>query len=67
MFPDSEIAKNFQMSKYKAGYFINFGLGQYYRDKAIDTVASANLLVIQFDESLNKVAQKCQMDLHIRN
>ena len=66
MFPDSEIAKNLKMSKDKTGYFITFGLGEHYRKKAIDTADSTSLLVVQFDESLNKVSQKCQMDLHIR-
>ena len=44
LFPDIEIVKNFQLSKDKTGYFFTFGLGEYYREKAIDTVVSAGLL-----------------------
>ena len=66
MFPDSEIARGYKMSKDKIGYVLTYGLGQYYQEKATDTVLSAELFVAMFDESLNKVSPKCQMDLHIR-
>lgn len=66
MFPDSEIARGYKMSKDKIGYMLTYGLGEYYSEKATDTVLSADQFVVMFDESLNKVSAKCQMDLHVR-
>ena len=66
MFPDSEIAKGFKMSNDKAAYIINHGLGPYYERNINDIMCNSEFLVAQFDESLNKVSQRGQMDLHVR-
>ena len=66
MFPDSEIAKGFKMAKDKVSYIIIFGLGEYYKERAKDIICKADQFVLQFDELLSKVAQRCQMDVHAR-
>ena len=66
MFPDSEIAKGFRMCSDKAAYVINHGLGPYFERKIKKIMNESEFLVAQFDESLNKVSQRGQMDLHIR-
>ena len=55
MFSNNEIAKSFKPSKSKCGYFINFGLARYFKDLL---VKAANIFVLSFDESLNKVLQE---------
>ena len=65
-FPDSEVAKNLQLGSNKASYIITHGLGEYYKRQINNTIGSSELLVAQFDESLNKVSQRGQMDLHVR-
>ena len=56
MFPDSKIAKSFQMRPNQIGSSIRHGVGPYFK----------GFLVVSFDESLNKKTQTCQMDLLIR-
>ncbi|XP_023218139.1 uncharacterized protein LOC111620448 [Centruroides sculpturatus] len=66
MFPDSAIAMQFQLGPDKASYIINYGLAHYFREKLINAVTSCDNITISFDESLNKVAQRTQMDLVIK-
>lgn len=66
MFPDSSIAEQFQMGKDKVSYIIHYGLSHYFHRELHDTLQNCNDLTICFDESLNKVAQKGQMDLVVR-
>ena len=66
MFSDSEIAKSFKLSKTKCGYFINFGLACYCKDLLVKEVKAANIFVVSFDESLNKVLQEEQIDVQFR-
>ena len=66
MFSDSEIAKSFKLSKTKCGYFINFGLAPYFKDLLVKEIKAANIFVVPFDESLNKVLQEEQMDVQVR-
>ena len=65
-FYDSEIVDNFTLSPSKAAYVISFGLAHYYKRKLDDIMMKSEFLCAQFDESLNKISQKGQMDLHIR-
>ncbi|XP_067143074.1 uncharacterized protein [Centruroides vittatus] len=67
MFPDSSIATQFQLGPDKASYIINYGLAHYFREKLIDGVTSCDNITISFDKSLNKVAQRTQMDLVIKH
>ncbi|XP_023209542.1 uncharacterized protein LOC111612544 [Centruroides sculpturatus] len=66
MFPDSPIATQFQLGPDKASYIINYGIAHYFREKLINAVTSCNNITISFDKSLNKVAQRTQMDLVIK-
>ena len=65
-FPDSDIANGFKMESDKAAYTITYGLAPYFRRLNDRIVANCEFLVAQFDESLNKVSQRGQMDMHIR-
>jgi len=66
MFPDSDIAKKFQLSSTKIAYIIRFGLAPYFHSKLLSEVKKCDHFVLAFDESLNKVTQHGQMDIHIR-
>lgn len=66
MFPDSMIAKKFQMQKDKMSYVVHYGLGPYFQEELANKIRNSDFFAISFDESLNKVAQKCQMDLIVR-
>lgn len=66
MFPDSNVAKSFQLSKTKCGYLINYGLAPYFRELLNKLVMSSPFFTISYDESMNKVLQKEQMDLQVR-
>ena len=66
MFYDSEIAKKFKMHKDKLSYVITYGLGPYIQKELAYVVKSCKFFAISFDESLNKIAQKEQMDLVVR-
>lgn len=66
MFPDSEIAKKFQLGSTKMAYLTRFGLAPYFKSRLMEQVSNCDHFVLAFDESLNKVTQHGQMDLHIR-
>jgi hypothetical protein len=66
MFPDSQIAKKFCMSKTKAAYSIVHGLAPYFKNKLDEDIKKCPVFVACFDEALNKIAQRGQMDIVIR-
>ena len=66
MLSDSDIAKKFQMNKTKVSYVIIFGLADYFYNSLITLVKKSIFYSLLFDESLNKVLSKEQMDLQIR-
>ncbi|XP_070386228.1 uncharacterized protein [Dermacentor albipictus] len=63
MFPSSATAKKVQLGKDKVGYTIVYGLAPFFRESLVSELNQASYLVLAFDESLNKVAQKEQMDV----
>lgn len=65
MFPDSQIAGKMKMQKDKISYTIVFGLAPYFRQELLK-LCQTNCIVIGFDESLNKVSQRQQMDINVR-
>ena len=65
MFTDSDIAKKFQMSKTKVSYVIIFGLADYFYNSLITLVEKSPFYSLLFDESMNKILSKEQMDLQI--
>lgn len=66
MFFDSQIAKKFRMHKDKLSYVITYGLGPYLQKELAYIIRSCEYYAVSFDESLNKIAQKEQMDLVVR-
>lgn len=66
MFPDSNIAKRIQLKKDKISYVIMFGIAPFYKAELIDELNSTSFMVVGFDESLNKVTKKQQMDMNVR-
>jgi len=67
MFPDSLIAKQFKCGATKCSYLICFGIAPYFHGELMKLLQEqGTMYVISFDESLNKVIQKEQMDLIVR-
>lgn len=66
MFPDSIIAEKFRMHKDKLSYVITYGLGPYFQEQLTNTVRKCDFFCLSLDESLNKIAQKGQMDIIVR-
>lgn len=66
MFPDSMIAKKMQLHKDKMSYIITYGLGPHFQNLLANKVREVGFFCVSYDESLNKVVQKGQMDLVVR-
>lgn len=66
MFPDSEIAKLFQLSKTKCAYYVLYGLAPYFMDTLLQEIKASPSYSILFDESLNHQIQDEQMDVQVR-
>ena len=66
MFPDSAIEKQFTLSPAKVAYTIVHGLAPYFAEKLVSSINECAFYVACFDEALNKIAQKGQMDIVIR-
>ena len=66
MFPDSKIANVFSLGRTKCGYYTNFGIAPYLKDLLISKVKAAPIYAASYDESLNRVFQEEQMDIHLR-
>lgn len=67
MFFDSKIAKKFAMGPDKCRYVLYYGIAPYFSNTLRSfLINSVNHVVICFDEALNKVIQRSQMDLHVR-
>ena len=65
VFPDSNIVQKFQMSKTKVLYMIIFGLSDYFHKKVLYLLTKSLLYSLSFDESLNEVLNKEQMNMQI--
>jgi hypothetical protein len=66
MFPDNVIAKKFTLGAAKVAYVIAYGLAPYFESALTDQVAGCDFYVASFDEALNDVAQRGQMDIILR-
>ena len=53
MFPDSEVAKKFQSSKNKIGYYITFGTAPHFRSLLLQVIRNSPFFAVMFGESLN--------------
>jgi len=66
MFPDSVIARKITLGSTKLSYVITHGLATYFHSDLTKTLNSCSEYVVCFDEALNKVAQRGQMDIVVR-
>ena len=66
MFPDSQVAKPFQLSKTKCAYYVVFGLAPYFKELLVKDIKLSPFYLLSFDESLNNKLQEEQMDISIR-
>ena len=66
MFPDSVIANKMELGRLKIAYILVYGLAKYFREELLDDLKDCKHTVVLFDESLNKCAQRQQMDLAVR-
>lgn len=66
MFPDSQVAQNFHMAEVKLAYVTTFGLAPHFQKETVHRLGSAAEFSISFDEALNKVIQKGQLDVWVR-
>ena len=60
--PTSPEAYDLKMGLTKLMYIISFSLYPYYKNLLSDDLAKTSCIVVMFDENLNKVFQKSQMD-----
>ena len=66
MFPDSDIARSCSMAKTKISYVIDFGIATHFRTLLLEKLVKSKFYTVCFDESLNEVVPKCQMDFSLR-
>lgn len=66
MFPDSDIASKIKLHKDKTAYVVTYGLRPFFQGELVKVIQKCDYFSVSFDESLNKVAQKGQMDIHVR-
>jgi hypothetical protein len=66
MFPDFSIVQQFSMERDKVSYYVAFGLSPFFKTGLLAQLASYEQFVICFDESLNQVIQKEQVDFFLR-
>ncbi|KAJ8872966.1 hypothetical protein PR048_026582 [Dryococelus australis] len=67
VFANSAVAQNCLMHKDKLSYLITHGLGPFFQQNRPQDVKISQLYTVSFDEGLNEVAQKIQMDIVIRS
>ena len=63
MFPGHQVAEKFSCGQTKCGYYINHGLALHFLGRLMTEVNESPKYDLLFDESLNKMLQKGQMDL----
>lgn len=66
MIRDSEIVKKMQLKKDKIGYVIMFGIAPFFNKALINYLKDVSFIVVGFDESLNKITKRQQMDINVR-
>ena len=65
MFPDSQVAKSFQLSKTKCAYYVVFGLAPSFKELLVKDIKLWPFYSLLFDESLNNKLQEEQMDIYL--
>lgn len=65
-FGDSQTAQGMSLGKDKASYMQTFGLGPFFEKELRNILESCTEVALAFDESLNKVSNKKQLDVHVK-
>ena len=66
MFPDSQVARHFQMGHTKVSYMISHGLGPYFQREMVNDVRSSEtFFTLHYDETVTNQSKK-QLDILIR-
>lgn len=65
-FPAEPIAQGMSLSHQKAKYSIIHGIAPHFNKLLIDEVKQSDMYSVSYDEALNKVSQKGQMDIQVR-
>jgi len=66
MFPDSSIANKISIGSTKMSYYITYGLGPFCHNELLKAVNGCSEIVVCFDESMNRISQRGQMDIVVR-
>ena len=66
MFPDGQIAQSFSCRATKCAYLACFGIYSYFHELLIKKIHAVKYYSLSFDESLNQIYQKKQMDMIVR-
>ena len=66
MFPDNQIAQSFSYGATKYAYLACFGIYPYFHELLIKKIRAVKYYTLLFDESLNQINQKKQMDMIVR-
>ena len=66
MFSDSQIAQSFSCGATKCAYLACFGIYPYFHELLIGKIRAVTYYTLSFDESLNQINQKKQMDMIVR-
>ena len=66
LFPGHQVAEKFSCGRTKCGYYINHVPAPYFLERLMTEVNEPPKYVLLFDESLNKMLQKGQMDNLVR-
>ncbi len=66
MFKDSSIAQKLSIGSTKLAYYITFGLAPYFHNDLLRSALTCSKIVVCFEEAVNRVAQRGQMDVVIR-
>ena len=66
MFPDSQIAQSCSCGATKCAYLVCFGIYPYFHELFIEKICAVKYYTLSFDESLNQLSQKKQVDVIVR-
>ena len=66
IFSDSQIARSFSCGATKCAYLACFGIYPYLHELLIEKICAVKYHASSFDESLNQINQKKQMDMIVR-
>ena len=66
MFPSEINLKLMQLGRDKISYTNVFGIAPFFKSILTESISKSPVFVIGFDESINKISQRGQMDVHIR-